>query len=139
MPKTRQIFINVPSRDIKKSTEFYQALGFTKNEMFSDEKASCMVWGDNIYLMVLSANFFASFIDGKEVIDATKTAGVTLCVPMSSRAEVDEFATTAVANGGRAFESENAAAESSMYSVSVEDPDGHIWEPLYMDMGENNA
>lgn len=139
MPKTHQIFINLPCRDLARSTAFYQALGFVKNDMFSNEKGSCMVWGESIYVMVLTNELFAQFIDNKEVVDATKVGAVTLCVPMSSRGEVDQFAAVAKANGGRTFESQNSADEDSMYSISVEDPDGHIWEPLYMDMGENNS
>ena len=56
-----QIFINLAVKDLQKSMEFYAALGFVNNPQFSDDSGKCMVWGDNIFVMLLTHEKFANF------------------------------------------------------------------------------
>ena len=127
---TRKIFVNLPVADVPRSTAFYEALGFTKDEKFSGEGGSGMVWTDAINVMLLGREFYATFTD-KEVIDAKRTSGVLNCLSFDDKAAVDAFHDAAKSAGG----SEPRAIEDQgfTYGGSIEDPDGHIWETMWMD------
>jgi len=126
----KQIFLNLPVKDLRRSIDFFTALGFTFNPQFTNENATCMVIGENIFAMLLVEKFFKTFIQ-KELSDASKTTEVLTAISVDSRAKVDELANKALQSGG----SPNMEAQDHgwMYSRSFQDPDGHIWEILYMD------
>jgi uncharacterized protein len=130
MPK--MIFVNLPVKDIVASTRFYEAIGCIKNEQFSDEKASSMVWSDAITFQLLTEEYFATFIS-RPVANAKEACQVLLAISMESRDEVDSIAETAASNGGR-----NDIRETMdlgfMYNRAFQDPNGHIFEAAYMDM-----
>lgn len=128
---TRMIFVNLPVADVAGATAFYQALGFTRNEMFSNEQASSMVWSDTITVMLLDKAYYATFTD-KTLIDAKTTSGVLLAISRDSRAEVDGITDAAIAAGGR--ETREKQDMGFMYGRAFEDLDGHTWEPMFMDM-----
>ena len=130
MPK--MIFVNLPVKDIAASTRFYEAIGCTKNEQFSDEKASSMVWSEAITFQLLTEEYFSTFVS-RPIADARETCQMLLAISMESRAEVDAIAEAAARNGGR-----NDIRETMdlgfMYNRVFQDPDGHIIEAAYMDM-----
>ena len=130
MPK--MIFVNLPVKDIAASTRFYEAIGCTKNEQFSDEKASSMVWSETITFQLLQESYFSTFVS-RPISDARETCQVLLAISMENRAEVDALAEAAARNGGR-----NDIRETMdlgfMYNRAFQDPDGHIIEAAYMDM-----
>jgi predicted lactoylglutathione lyase len=130
---SKQIYINLPVSDLVRSTTFYEALGFTKNPTFSDEKASGMMWSDNIIVMLLTHDFYKRFIGDKQIADATTTSGALLALSLDSKDAVQLFADTAKANGGNYYAVDMGIESDMMFSYEVEDPDGHIWEPLWMD------
>lgn len=126
----KQIFINLPVKDLNKTMEFYSKLGFTFNPQFTDHNAACMVISDTIYAMLLVENFFKSFIK-KDICDSTMYTETILALSFDSRQEVDDIVNKAVAAGGT---EPNASQDHGwMYSRSFQDLDGHIWEPVYMD------
>lgn len=127
----RMIFVNLPVADVAKATAFYETIGFTKNPMFSNEQASAMEWSDTISVMLLDTAFYATFTD-KPIGDAHRTSSVLLCLSRDSRAEVDAITEQAIAAGGR--EPRAAQDMGFMYSRTFEDPDGHTFEPMFMDM-----
>ncbi len=127
----KQIFINLPVADVTKATAFYEAVGFTKDPTFSDDKASSMIWSDAIRVMLLSRDFYATFTD-KAVIDARTTSGVLLTPSFDSREAVDAVTAAALAAGGR--ELHDAEDHGFMYSRAFEDLDGHGWGPTWMDL-----
>ena len=129
MPK--MIFVNLPVADLAKSTAFYEAIGFTKNPQFSNEVASGMVWSDTIHLMLLTHDFWKTFTT-KEIPDAHVSAQVALCVNFDSRDEVDAITETAGRSGGEA-DTSPPQDHGFMYQRSFADPDGHAWEPMWMD------
>lgn len=129
---TKMIFVNLPVKDIPASTRFYQAIGCTRNEQFSDDKASCMVWSDSIMFMLLSEAYFATFTS-RPVADAKATCQVLLAISMDSREAVDAISDAADANGGRK-DIREVADLGFMYQRAFEDPDGHIFEAAFMDM-----
>ncbi len=129
----KQVFINLPVKDLKKAMAFYEAIGFTNNPQFTDETAACMVWSDAIFVMLLTHDKFRQFIS-KAVIDAKQTVGVINALSLENNDEVNSFAEKAVKAGGREY------AEPKDYGFMqqrcVEDLDGHNWEVLYMDMSK---
>lgn len=129
---TKQIFVNLPVADLAKSTAFYEALGFEKNPGFSDENASSMMWSDEIVVMLITKGFYRTFIAGKEIIDAKTTSGVLLALSLDSKEAVQQFADTAKANGGDYYKAGPEMPEDMMFGYEVSDPDGHVWEPIWM-------
>jgi len=124
----KQIYVNLPVADLDRAKAFFSQLGFTFNPQFTDEKAACMVIGENIYAMLLTRAFFQGFT-GKAVADAHTTTEVLLCISCTSRAEVDDLVARAVAAGGTA---PRAAKEfPPMYFHGFEDLDGHVWELMH--------
>lgn len=128
---SKMIFVNLPVTDLPRSVAFYEAVGATKNPMFSDETAACLVFSDTIHAMLLTHEKFSSFTD-RAIPDAHKTAQVLICVSEDSREAVDAVVERAATAGGQA----DAFAKQDygfMYSRAYADPDGHIWEVMWMD------
>lgn len=126
----RQIYVNLSVKDLKRAVEFFTRLGFTFNPKFTDENATCMIVADDIFVMLLVEKFFQSFTD-KPVCDAQKSTEVMLALSCANRAEVDELVRKALAAGGTTPRPPQDLG--FMYSQAFEDPDGHIWEPFYME------
>ena len=125
-----KIFVNLPVKDLKKSIDFFTKLGFTFNQQFTDDKATCMIIGDNIFAMLMVEERFRDFTK-KQICDAKKNTEVLLALDAKTRAEVDELVKKAVAAGGSTYA--EPADHGWMYQHSFADPDGHQWELLYMD------
>jgi uncharacterized protein len=124
-----QIYVNLPVKDLKRSNAFFESLGFRLEPKFTDEKASCVILGENIHAMLLTKSFFQTFTN-KQICDATKTTEALICLSCESRAEVDELVKNAVAAGGRA--PRKPQDQGFMYGHGFEDLDGHIWELIFM-------
>ena len=127
---TTKIFVNLPVKDLKRSIDFFTQLGFSFNPQFTDEKAGCLVIGENIYAMLITESFFQTFTK-KEISDATKTTEVLISIDVESRADVDAMVNKAVAAGGSIYR--EPEDHGWMYGHCFADPDGHQWEVLYMD------
>ena len=130
MPK--MIFVNLPVSDLARATAFYEAVGARKDERFCDGTASCMVFSEAIHAMLLTHDKFRQFTP-KAIADAKKTSEVLICVSADSSEDVDATVAKAGAAGGRADPSPKQD-HGFMYGRSFEDPDGHIWEVMWMDM-----
>ncbi|MGD9833793.1 MAG: VOC family protein [Piscinibacter sp.] len=126
----RQIFVNLPVKDMARTRAFFTALGFSFNPQFSDDKALCMVIADDIYAMLLSEPFFQGFTK-KPVADAKKSTEVLVALSCESVAEVDEMVAKALAAGGRA--PVERKDHGFMVQHGFEDLDGHQWEVFWMD------
>ena len=125
----RQIFVNLPVRDLQRSKDFFASLGFTFDAKFTNENGASMVVADNIYTMLLEKEFFRTFID-RPLADAKKETGVLVCLSCDSRAQVDETVAKATKAGGKPHR--KAQDHGFMYQHAFEDPDGHIWELVHM-------
>ncbi len=131
MPK--MIFVNLPVADVEKSAAFYEAIGFNKDARFSRTgAAAAMVWSDTIVFMILSHAHFADFTS-KRIVDAQKEAQTLLCLSIDSRDGVDAMVDKAVAAGGMADPGPKQD-HGFMYGCSFEDLDGHVFEPMWMDL-----
>jgi len=128
---SRKIFINLPVADLARATAFYKAVGATLNERFSDDTASGMVFTDVIHVMLLTHEKFAQFTS-KPIADAHKSCQALLCISSDSRDAVDALVADAAAAGGKADPGPTIDF-GVMYGRSFEDPDGHIWEVMWMD------
>ena len=126
----KQIFINLPVKDLKKTMAFFKKLGFTFNMQFTDDKAACMIIGENIYAMLLLEKFFKTFTN-KKIADAKKSTEVLIAIDAESKYAVDEMIRKAVEAGGSTYR--NPQDNGWMYGHSFADLDGHQWEVLYMD------
>ena len=128
---SKLIFVNLPVADLPAAKAFYEAIGAVNNPMFTDETAACMVFTDVIHVMLLTHEKFAQFTP-KRIADAKETSEVLICISADSREAVDEITDKALAAGGR--EPREKQDYGFMYGRSFEDLDGHIWEPMWMDM-----
>lgn len=126
----RQIFINLPVKDLKKTIDFFTKVGFTFNHKFTDKNATCMILGENLFAMLLVEKFFKTFIK-KDIADAAKSAEAIVTLSVDSRQEVDDIVAKAVAAG--ATTSGDAQDEGWMYERGFQDLDGHLWEFVFMD------
>jgi uncharacterized protein len=125
-----QIFVNLPVKDLNRSVKFFTHLGFTFNAQFTDDNATCMIVGENIFVMLLVEPFFQQFTD-KPISDATKQTEVLVALSCESRTRVDELTSLALAAGGTT--PMPAKDHGFMYQHGFQDPDGHMWEVFWMD------
>ncbi len=130
MPK--MIFVNLPVTDLTRATAFYEAIGAAKNPQFSDDTASCMVFSEAIYVMLLTHDKFRQFTP-KTIADAKTSSEVLICLSADSRNDVDDIVGKATASGGTADPGPRQDF-GFMYGRSFEDLDGHIWEVMWMDV-----
>ncbi|HYI43063.1 MAG TPA: VOC family protein [Sphingomicrobium sp.] len=129
MPK--MIFVNLPVSDLDRSVRFYEAIGGTKNDKFSNEQAAAIVLSDTIYLMLLKHDFYRTFTS-KPIADAHATSAVLIALSCDSKADVDAMVDAAAKAGGKA-DPGPVQDHGFMYGRSFEDPDGNHWEPHWMD------
>ncbi|MFN0254315.1 VOC family protein [Pedobacter ureilyticus] len=127
----KQIFVNIPVKDLNVAIEFYTKLGFTFNQQFTDENATCMIVSENIMIMLLRDEFFKQFTP-KAISNAKESTEVLICISAESREEVDQYVRLAIEAGGKALVPKQD--HGWMYGHGFEDLDGHMWEISYMDM-----
>jgi predicted lactoylglutathione lyase len=126
------IFVNLPVEDLDRSKAFYEAIGFKNELKFTSEAAAMMVLSDTISVMLLTKPFYAGFTP-KPIADAHKSSQVLLCISCENPAEVDKITEAAKASGGKIDLVPVKDMGGMMYGRSFEDPDGHHWEPMWMD------
>ncbi len=126
----RMIFVNLPVSDLERATAFYAALGFVNNPQFTDETAAAMVVEENIVVMLLTRAKFAGFVAG-QVGDPAQATSVLHALSAGSREEVDDLYARAIAAGGKPWLP--VQDHGFMYGTSFTDPDGNVWECLWMD------
>ena len=126
----RSIFVNLPVTDLARARAFYAGLGFGFNEQFSDERTASVVIEENIVVMLLTRDRFAEFLPGP-IGDPAQATSVMNALSASSRAEVDDLLARALASGGKPWQP--AQDHGFMYGTSFTDPDGNVWEAMWMD------
>ena len=127
----RQIFVNLPVKDLEKSKRFFTALGFAINPQFTNDKGACVVIEkDSIYAMLLTEEFFQSFLTSHTIADARRSKEVLVALSCANDQEVKDLVAKASASGGKP--AREAKDHGFMYEHAFEDPDGHIWELVHM-------
>jgi predicted lactoylglutathione lyase len=129
----KQIFINLAVTDLQKSMDFYTALGFTINPQFSDETGKCMVWSENIFVMILTHEKFATFAT-KPIADTKSNVAALFSLSVDSVDEVNSIMTNGLQAGG--IEPSEMKDYGFMQQRTIEDFDGHTWEIFYMDISK---
>ena len=129
----KQIFINLAVKDLQKSMSLYTALGFTNNPQFSDDTGKCMVWSENIFVMLLTHEKFSSFAT-KPIADTKSNVAALLSLSVDSIDEVNTIITNGLKAGGT--EPSEMKDYGFMQQRTIEDFDGHTWEIFYMDMSK---
>ncbi len=127
---TQRIFVNLPVADLGRAKAFYAAIGFENDPRFTDDRAAAMVLSDTITVMLLTHDVWSTFTQ-KRRVDARTEAQVLLCISRDERAAVDAMTESAAKAGGRA-DPGPVQDHGFMYGRSFEDPDGHVWEPMWM-------
>ncbi len=127
---SRLIFVNLAVKDLGRAVDFFTELGFSFDPRFTDESATCMIASDQGFVMLLVEERFRDFTK-KELADPATQTEAILAVSAESREEVDELADKALAAGGRP--ANDPMDMGSMYGRSFQDPDGHLWEVIWMD------
>ena len=125
-----QIFVNLPVKDLKKSKAFFEKLGYSFNQQFTNDDGACLVISDTIFAMLLTEPFFKTFTK-KSIVDATKSTEVILALSVEKKEQVNELVNKALQAG--ASKSNDPQDYGWMYSWSFQDLDGHLWEVLYAD------
>lgn len=125
------VFVNLPVADVPRATAFYEAIGCTMNRQFSGPTASAMVWSEALTFMLLHRDFFQTFTP-RAVADPTAVTEVLIALPLDDRAAVDALVDKAVAGGGSG-DIRPVQDMGFMYGRTFTDPDGHVFEPFYMD------
>ncbi|MBI4046525.1 MAG: lactoylglutathione lyase [Devosia nanyangense] len=128
---TKMIFVNLPVVDLPRAMAFYEALGFVNNPQFTDETAAAMVWSEAINVMLLTHAKWRSFTD--RPIAPAGSSEVMLAISCDSKEMVDRMNEAAAANGGTADINPKQDL-GFMYNRNLADPDGHVWEAMWMDM-----
>ena len=127
-----QTFVNLPVKDLTKATEFFTAIGFSFDPLFTDENATRMIISEDASVMLVVEPFFKSFIEPQEIADTSRSREVLVGLSAESREQVDDLADKAIAAGGEALgEPED---EGFMYMRGFRDLDGHQWSFIHMDM-----
>ena len=125
----QMIFVNIPVTDVARSRKFFEALGYKINEQFSDPTAACVVVSDAIYFMILNHERFQGFAT-KPLADPATTTAVMIALSQDSRAAVDMITEAALKAGGS--EPKPAQDMGFMYNRTFHDPDGNVFEPMWM-------
>jgi predicted lactoylglutathione lyase len=128
-----QVFINLAVQDLDKSLNFYSKLGFTNNPQFSDDTAKCMVWSENIFVMIMNHDKFKSFAT-KPIADTKKSLAALFSLSVESLDKVNKFVENGLSAGGT--EPAPLRDYGFMQQRTIEDPDGYTWEVFYMDMSK---
>lgn len=129
----KQVFINLAVTNLQQSMDFYTALGFTNNPQFSDDTAKCMVWCENIFLMIMTHEKFSSFAT-KPIADTNSNLASIFSLSLESIEEVNTLMTNGLNAGG--IEANEMRDYGFMQQRTIEDFDGHTWELFYMDMSK---
>ena len=128
---SKNIFVNLPVRNIENSKFFFGELGFSFKPEFTGDSSICLIIGENIYAMLLDETSFKSFIPGKEISNSKETTEVLIAIDTESREKTDEMIEKIISLGGKEFR--QVQDYGWMYIRAFEDLDGHIWEIGYMD------
>ena len=124
------IFVNLPVKDLEKSKKFFEAIGGKVNQQFTDETASSIILGGNIFCMLLTHAKYKEF-SPKQIADTNKTSEVMIALGVDSKEEVNRIVDAAIKAGGK--ETRPPADYGFMQQRVFEDLDGHHWEVIFMD------
>lgn len=132
---TKEIWLNLPVKDVERSKEFFTALGFSFNEERTTPVSACMLVGEKkVVVMLFQQDVFKGFVK-QELTDTTQSSEILISIDAQSRDDVDTLTKKAAAAGGKVF-AEPAESQGWLYGSGFADIDGHRWNVLFMDMSK---
>ncbi|HSI67703.1 MAG TPA: VOC family protein [Planococcus sp. (in: firmicutes)] len=134
--RSNHLFVNLPVKDLEKSKQFFEDIGFEFNEQLTDKNAACVIVGPDMFVMLLMEDYFQRFTQ-KEVTDTSSANEVIVSISSDSKAGVDEIVGNALSAG--AVPSNDRMDNEFMYASSFRDLDGHLWEVMYMPENEDDS
>ncbi|MBW1657072.1 MULTISPECIES: VOC family protein [Flavobacterium] len=132
---TKQIWLNLPVKDVAKAKDFFWKIGFSFNEQHDTPSSTCMVVGENNFVVMLFEEMLFSSFSQNGVVDTKSGSEVLISIDAESREEVDELAKKAAEAGGTVF-APPAESQGWMYGCGFADLDGHRWNVLFMDFSK---
>lgn len=127
----KQIFINLPVKDLLASVNFYKAMGFELNPVFSFDDQKCMAWSDQILLMLQNHEMFQTG-NAHPIADPKLHVNCSYSLPVATEEQMNGMAEAAIENGGS--ETRPKIVEDFMQVRTITDLDGHIWGIIYLDL-----
>jgi predicted lactoylglutathione lyase len=135
---TKQIWLNLPVKNIEKSKQFFSSIGFSFNEEYSNQHSACMLVGDkNFVVMLFEESLFSTFVQNT-IADTQTHSEMLISIDAESRQEVEELAQKVDEAGGIVF-AKPAENQGWMYGCGFSDLDGHRWNVLFMDYSKLNS
>ena len=128
------VFVNFPVTQLDRSIHFYTSLGFKQNLEFSNDQSAAMMWDDNFWIMLLTHEFYSKFIGSRAIANTQTHSGALIAFSLESANAVKEFGKLAESNGGTVYQVDMGIPESVMFGLEVQDPDGNMLEPSWMDI-----
>ena len=133
---TKEIWLNLPVKDVQRSKAFFEAIGFIFNEPRSTgNDMACMYAGEKKFVVMLIREAMFAGFSKNNLTDTGQSSEVLISYDAESREEVDTIAKKVVTAGGTMF-GEPGESQGWMYGCGFSDPDGHRWNVLYMDFSK---
>lgn len=132
---TKQIWLNLPVKNVAKAKDFFWKIGFSFNEQHDTPSSTCMVVGENHFVVMLFEEILFSGFSQNGITDTNSSSEVLISIDAESREEVDELAKKVQEAGGNVF-AEPAESQGWMYGFGFADLDGHRWNVLFMDFAK---
>ncbi|HLA57055.1 MAG TPA: VOC family protein [Flavobacterium sp.] len=130
--KPKQIWANLGVKDVERTWEFYNALGFKRNTGFDNGKtlASFLIGDDDFVVHFFPIDHLKQAMAG-ELADLKQGNEIMFTLSAESKKEVDAWAQE-VRNAGGTIFSEPAEFGEGYYGFGFSDPDGHKWNVFFM-------
>jgi len=132
---TKQIWLNLPVKDVAKAKDFFWKIGFSFNEQHDTPSSTCMVVGEGHFVVMLFEEMLFSSFSQNGLTDTKSGSEVLISIDAENREEVDELAKKVEEAGGTIF-APPAESQGWMYGCGFADLDGHRWNVLFMDFSK---
>ncbi|MES2811042.1 MAG: VOC family protein [Bacteroidota bacterium] len=132
---TKQIWLNLPVKDVAQSKQFFTSIGFSFNEANSNDDMACMQVGEQNFVVMLFKDTILETFSQHPITDTSKSSEMMISFDAESRKEVDAFAEKVKKAGGNLFAPPDDI-QGWMYGCAFADLDGHRWNILYMDFSK---
>ncbi|MEX0723572.1 MAG: VOC family protein [Gracilimonas sp.] len=129
--QNRQVWANLPVKDVEKIREFYTSLGFKINGgRESKQLASFLVGKDDFVIHFFQKEMFEQS-SGGEAADLDKGNEIMFTIGANSREEVVTWAEQVLKAGGTIFSEPAEIGSNGWYGCGFADPEGHKWNIFY--------
>lgn len=129
----KDLWLTLPSKDIRKSRAFYTEIGFEFHpRQFGEDAMFGLSFGKKNFLVFLAPEEDFKTFASAGAPDLKNASEILFSIEVDSKSEVDIFAEKVVKAGGKIF-SPIAESQGWMYGFGFIDLDGHRWNIMFMD------